>query len=132
MSKENKLLNTLVNSVVTGNEIYMENMEEVIDEINKRLCRCAEYGYTAFVIQFTKNQNLLPKDSNVIVLDHADQPIGYICLFMPNDAITYKYSESIKKYYEGEGLNITDRHNNPDSLLISWNKDVLNHYGYEF
>ena len=115
-------LDQLVYAVVSRNDEEIHSFDQYINEIlNERIFSCAVKGFTTYLIQFTKNQHV----------EYFDETITTI-LFAPNDALKYKYSDLIKKYYEKQGLNVSNRHNNDDSIIISWNKDVLNHYGYEF
>ena len=54
MDKET-LSTKLVKSVVTLNEELINKIESVVKIINNRMFICAKYGYTTFLIQFTKN-----------------------------------------------------------------------------
>lgn len=133
MSIENKLVDHLVNKVINGNKDALDLSEGLIKYLDKCLYECADHGYTTFLIQFTKNENLVDtSDPKKIILDHLPKSKTTIIIFTPNDVIKYKYSEYIKDYYEKQGLNVSKRNNNDNDLLISWNKAVLNHYGYEF
>ena len=136
MDKE-KLSTSLVESVIDCNDEIIKKIESVVKIINKRMSKCAHYGYTTFLIQFTRNNNIIPIDkektmSLIIDNDEKSTIATSIILATPNDVIKYKFREYIKDYYQKEGLNVSDRYNNDDTIIISWNKEVLNHYGYEF
>lgn len=133
MDKENKLVDELVNKTIKDSDDALSLLEDLMLYLNKRLCECANYGYTTFLIQFTKNENLVDSDDpKNIILDHLSKSKTSVVLFTANDAVKYKYGEYLKDYYEKHGLNVSKRNNNDNDLLLSWNKDVLNHYGYEF
>ena len=137
MCEENINLSTrLVKSVIDCNKELIDKIIPVVKIINERLIKCASYGYTSFLIQFTKNDNF-PKENGkslplIINEDEKSTISSSIILVAPNDVIKYKYREYFKDYYEKQGLNVSDRYNSDDSVIISWNKEVLNHYGYEF
>ena len=122
MSENNvSFLNELVNLVISNNDEV--NIDVIIKDIDNELRVRAKDGFTTHLIQITCNPNYSPNNS---VQSQST------VLHLYNDAIKYKVFEAIGNHYKELGFNVFKRNNSDNDLLISWNKKVLDYYGYEF
>ena len=131
MSKET-LSSVLVNLTIESIKEKMDMIDSIIKAINNKMSVCANNGYTSIVIQFTRNENFKSEKGELSSSNEYNSSRYSLVIHAANDIIKRKYTEYIKDYYEKRMFDVSNRHNNDDTLVISWNKNVLNHYGYEF
>ena len=117
------LLNELTNLTLEYTKNIINHIDTIIKDLDDNLRKCAKEGYTTYLIQFTRNEEY-------VIEDHTSTVSTVIRV--NNDAVRNRVSEAITKHYEELGLNVSKRYGSSDDLLISWNKNVLDHYGYEF